>query len=694
MNKRIVSIIQVLAESEKEYTIRDLAGEYSCSERTIRNDLNSISDLLRENGLTELTLKHGGRIIRAEDFRRILPEVTGGDFYSYKLSVAERKKIASSMLVASSGFMTLSRIADTLFVSRATIIGDLDDIKQYVRENGLEVISHPSKGLRVEGAESVKRRFLLRIIRGESGDTSAAQQKIIDNQVSVQSGDPVVVRKIINEQEHVHQSYLTDDAFREILTYLRIMIGRVEQGEYIEKVENLRDEKYIMAQDILRLIAQYCHIHVSEPEIRYLGGMLSTARFIRQKNYRPDAVRVQVITRHFAAAVSEELGVNLTDDYDFFESLSNHLESVLREDMPRYPMTPVIAEVLEEHPDVREATNEAVPILQQYMTRKLEEIEIGYICLHVCAALEKKRNREVAFHIVLACHSGIGTSHLLLERLKRNFNFRIVDIVSAHEAERIDPSQADFIISTVPLENCRLDHVVVSPLLSDEDFIRVGGKVEALRGSKNLPSRVGDETLTAKGLMDKLHPILERFGREQAQELEKQVRKKVREYFNQSAEAEAEIFAPALHHLLIPRYIQLDVECGDWREAVRRSAEPLLRDGYIEARYIDAMIENIEENGPYVVLCPGFAVPHEGMDQGSIKVGMNFIRLKTPVDFGEEEYDPVKYVCCLSPVDRKTHLKAFFNLVNMIQNDDFLEALDCASTPSEAAHLIEKYEYE
>jgi mannitol/fructose-specific phosphotransferase system IIA component (Ntr-type) len=82
------------------------------------------------------------------------------------------------------------------------------------------------------------------------------------------------------------------------------------------------------------------------------------------------------------------------------------------------------------------------------------------------------------------------------------------------------------------------------------------------------------------------------------------------------------------------------------------------------------------------------------MDQGSIKVGMNFIRLKTPVDFGEEEYDPVKYVCCLSPVDRKTHLKAFFNLVNMIQNDDFLEALDRVATPREAAHLIEKYEYE
>ena len=73
MNKRIVSIIQTLAEREKEVTIRDLAGQHSCSERTIRNDLNSISDLLRENGLAELTLKSGGRILRDEDFGKILP---------------------------------------------------------------------------------------------------------------------------------------------------------------------------------------------------------------------------------------------------------------------------------------------------------------------------------------------------------------------------------------------------------------------------------------------------------------------------------------------------------------------------------------------------------------------------------------------------------------------------------------------
>ena len=57
------------------------------------------------------------------------------------------------------------------------------------------------------------------------------------------------------------------------------------------------------------------------------------------------------------------------------------------------------------------------------------------------------------------------------------------------------------------------------------------------------------------------------------------------------------------------------------------------------------------------------------LEAGSIKVGMHLIRLKTPVSFGSEEFDPVEFVCCLSAVDHKTHLKAFFNLVNMLQTE-------------------------
>lgn len=90
---------------------------------------------------------------------------------------------------------------------------------------------------------------------------------------------------------------------------------------------------------------------------------------------------------------------------------------------------------------------------------------------------------------------------------------------------------------------------------------------------------------------------------------------------------------------------------------------------------------------------PGFAVPHEGLEQGSIRTGMHLIRLKNPVNFGSEEGDPVRFVCCLSAIDHKTHLKAFFNLVNMLQQENFKKALTECETPQEAESIIEQYEY-
>jgi mannitol/fructose-specific phosphotransferase system IIA component (Ntr-type)/galactitol-specific phosphotransferase system IIB component len=331
-------------------------------------------------------------------------------------------------------------------------------------------------------------------------------------------------------------------------------------------------------------------------------------------------------------------------------------------------------------------------MLKDYAGRDLTEDEIKYICIHVCAAMERQKQKEVAFHVILACNAGIGTSQLLLSRLKEHFNFHIVDIISAHEADKITEQDADFIISTVPLKNCHIDYVVVSPMLNDEDYIKVGSKIDALRTSRNLPSRIRAEDNSPKQLMKEISEILYRDVPEQAPLLQKKIRRTVYQFFREPEE-NSDFLAPALHHLLPASHIQLDIECTDWRDAVRRSALPLLEKGYIKAEYIDAMITNIEQNGPYVVISPGFALPHEGVEKGSIRVGMNLIRLKTPVEFGEEEFDPVEFVCTLSAVDSRMHLRAFFNLVNLLQKPGFKEKLHAAATPEEAARIIEDSEY-
>lgn len=691
MNKRTVSIIGELNQPEKQILITDLAAQYQVSQRTIRNDINAINEILRENSLMELELKGGGQIIRKADFSQILSLVSDKDYYVYKLSKEERKKIASAMLINSSEYITLSTIADNLFVSRATIINDLDDIKTYIRTGNLEVLSHPNKGLRVGGKESDKRLFLMGLggLAEENGNPDTASKKY----VSLQAGNKIIIQKIVGEQEHLHKSFLTDDSFQKLLLYLGIMVNRNLQGEYMEPRVKKDNSKYRMAQDILKYVSQYCQINTTEDEVQFLSEMLLLARYMKHKSEEREAVKIQLITRQFIESVSEELEINLNSDYEFFENLSNHLASVLAAELPVYPDNPMIQEVLEDNQEVLETVKKQLQMLNQYAGREIGEIEIAYIAIHVCAALERKKNKEIAFHVIVSCHGGIGTSQLLMEKLKKHFNFQIVDIISSHEAKNITAEQADFIISTVPLKECKVEYVVVSPMLSDEDYIRVGNKIDVLRNSRHLPSRIETRELTAKGLLEQIIPVVQQIVPEKSEELMREIRKTIRTYFKQSIEAEAEIFSPDLHHLLTEGHIQLDVECTDWKDAVCRSAERLLQEGYIEGRYIDAMLANIEENGPYIVLSKGFAFPHEGLGQGSVKVGMNLIRLKTPVPFDAEELDPVEFVCCLSAVDHKTHLKAFFNLVNMLKNEAFKQELRECGTSAEASRIIEEYEY-
>ncbi|MFV0551905.1 MAG: PTS sugar transporter subunit IIA [Anaerorhabdus sp.] len=111
----------------------------------------------------------------------------------------------------------------------------------------------------------------------------------------------------------------------------------------------------------------------------------------------------------------------------------------------------------------------------------------------------------------------------------------------------------------------------------------------------------------------------------------------------------------------------------------------------MEERYIHAMINKIKCNGPYMVLAKGFAVPHAGVDDGGKKTGFSLIKLNHPVDYNSP-LGEVQFVCCLSVTDMVSHLRAFFSLVNLLQNKEFYKKMIECKTPKSLHELIQKYE--
>lgn len=138
MNNRTVDIINDIVNQKSGITLTNLAKKYKVTERTIRNDINAINDVLKQNDLSALNIKKGGEISQGTDFETILSIVSRADFYDYKLSKEERAMIAATMLITTVEYITLSMIADNLYVSRATIINDLDEIKKMIEEGGIK----------------------------------------------------------------------------------------------------------------------------------------------------------------------------------------------------------------------------------------------------------------------------------------------------------------------------------------------------------------------------------------------------------------------------------------------------------------------------------------------------------------------------------------------------------------------------
>ena len=129
--------------------------------------------------------------------------------------------------------------------------------------------------------------------------------------------------------------------------------------------------------------------------------------------------------------------------------------------------------------------------------------------------------------------------------------------------------------------------------------------------------------------------------------------------------------------------IVLAVEAADWREAIRASGVGLVASGCATDEYTQAMIQAVEEMGPYIVIAPGLALAHARPGSSVLKTGMSLAVLTRPVAFGNAANDPVSVVFGLSALDHDKHLELLASFANTASAPGFVNSLlSCGSEPN------------
>lgn len=143
-----------------------------------------------------------------------------------------------------------------------------------------------------------------------------------------------------------------------------------------------------------------------------------------------------------------------------------------------------------------------------------------------------------------------------------------------------------------------------------------------------------------------------------------------------------------LQTLLAPGAVELDGRADDWREAIRLAGRLLERSGDATRDYTDAMVQSVEDNGPYIVVAPGFAFAHARPSEAVKRTALSWVRLAQPVEFGHKSNDPVDLVVALAARDSSEHLAAMKELAGLLGKPATRNALDSVSTEEELREVL------
>mgnify|MGYP001810399701 CR=1 FL=1 len=124
-----------------------------------------------------------------------------------------------------------------------------------------------------------------------------------------------------------------------------------------------------------------------------------------------------------------------------------------------------------------------------------------------------------------------------------------------------------------------------------------------------------------------------------------------------------------------------------WQEAIREAAGPLLADGAIEPAYVDAMIDCVNEYGPYIVIAPNLAIPHARSDKGVNRTAIAMMKVEQPVHFGDTPDLDARLFFVLASVGKDAHVPMLQSLVMALSEETILDDLMNARSLEDVAAI-------
>lgn len=634
--------------------IEELSKVFNKTKRSIRNDIEEINQFLNKKDIKEIEIKNGEVISYFKNIN-IKNEINTLDYYSYSLDSIERRVVIILYALTKEGMFTLNDISEFMKVSRTTAMNGVNNVKKFINIYGLEIHTEASKGIQIGQANTkYKFDFILDLIKFDIGNIIRFfnQDELVsinNNKYKYKEYINMISEAIVKFQDDTNKKF-TDYSFKILLYFISIYMLILDKNELCEKSSKKNDNYINFISDLEMKFG----ISIGKNDKLIFKRFFESLNFVTKEYENNDLPKIQIITRKFIEEISEKISINLNFDDDLLKNLSKHLSSIMKSEI-KIEEYNFINEILEKNESLFDAVITSISEINKIANRKLNQTEIGFILIYIIAAIEKQKNLVKDINVLIICAAGIGTSYYIKEKVKKVISYANIYLANSEDYKNyLDDNSIDIIISNIKIED-EIEHIYLKNILDDSFLDVLSVKIDEIR-------------------LKKIKVTSQNYQIDNSDDKSKELNNKL-----------------SLTDILRPEYMQFDIESKDWKDSIYKSSKLLIEKKIIEEKYVEAMIKNIEDYGPYIVISKGVAIPHASSHEGVNKTSMGLVKLKNPVEFGAEGLDPVEYVITLSSINNE-HFYAFFDLVNGLQNEAIKQKFMSAKNSADMVEVLREME--
>ncbi|WP_196592160.1 BglG family transcription antiterminator [Pectinatus frisingensis] len=474
-------LIKYLLETDDFTPVKVFAKNLSCSDKTIRNDLN----YWESRGIT--IEKIAGKGIKIADTQKYLVNDILNQKQGSSISTKERRmKILFELLEGKQMRLSIQGLSDKYFVSKTSIVNDLQMIETQIAPYDLN-LHKDVKGTSLAGSETNIRRALVDMINQfvKTNETNLLNNySRIDydtlRELEQHFGQDNVkkVENMIEKIESFLDYKIIEPYYINLVTHILILIGRIQHNktvfsEFNSDSPNYDSKFYIAAKSMRQYIENDFKVSLNSAETFYIYQYLTSSGGIGSVADSNNSLNddVQTIAADIIEMSLKIYPLKFAFSQSLYKALLLHLRPMLnRINYKIYIKNPILDQVKSEFPEAMILLKLIMLKIQiKYELPMVSEDEIAYLAVYFQNAVEEIINKR---NVVIVCSSGIGTSHLLKKRIAKYFpEWHIVDVISAKQIDNIIINkQIDLIIATVKLNiKTNIPIAYVSALFNETD---------------------------------------------------------------------------------------------------------------------------------------------------------------------------------------------------------------------------------